>query len=110
MTDIREKAAYILGVDKLQMICIIFAKVLSLFLVINIKILQSSFVVRCEKGIQSRNIDPIHIYYAMKGAIKICVSNNEVKHIRVYYIKSIESNLMTTFEGKKLSSGNETST
>ena len=46
----------------------------------------------------------------MKGTIKICVSNNEVKHIRVYYIKSIESNSMTTFEGKKLSSGNETST
>ena len=37
MTDIREKAAYILGADKLQMIYIIFAKVLSLFLVINTK-------------------------------------------------------------------------
>ena len=46
----------------------------------------------------------------MKGTINICVPNNEVKHIRVYYIKSIESNSMTTFEGKKLSSGNETST
>ena len=78
MTDIREKAAYILGADKLQMIYIIFAKVLSLFLVINMKILQSSFVYmafdfRCEKGIQSRNIDPIYILCNERSYQDLCV-------------------------------------
>ena len=48
--------------------------------------------------------DLLRILYIIQATIQNLTASNELKYIAVYYIKSIESNSMTTFEGKKLSS------